>query len=150
MSELKISAINNGVVIDHIKNDITQKLFSHLDIVDKTEMVSVAFNLKSSKMGYKGIIKIENKTLTENEINKISIMSPGCTINYVKNGKIEKKIICEIPKKVNNILQCKTSKCISNNEKNIYSIFTIEQKKATCMFCERTFDLIELEIKDEK
>ena len=119
MAHLKISAIENGVVIDHIKNNATQKLFSQLDINDKKQMISVAFNLKSKKMGYKGIIKIENKIISECEFNKISLMSPGCTINYIKDGKIIEKIICELPDSAKNIFQCKTSKCISNNEKNI-------------------------------
>lgn len=154
MSKLIITAIEKGIVIDHIQNSMTQKIFSLININHTHEMISMAFNLKSNLLGLKGIIKIENKKLSQREIDIISVLSPKSTINIIENGKIKEKIPCKIPKKINNIFICKTHKCISNNERSIPTIFSLNEDNgkiiANCDFCERIFNIDELEVKDDK
>ncbi len=152
-NNLKIAWIDNGIVIDHIKNESTEKIFKAMDITNKKGMISFAFNLKSKTMNSKGIIKIEDKELSDNEIDIISLFSPGSTINYIENGQIVKKHICKIPNKIDNLLVCKTTKCITNNEKNMSSSFLLKEKnnnvEAFCVYCERVFNIDELETKND-
>ncbi|MGL4768907.1 MAG: aspartate carbamoyltransferase regulatory subunit [Mycoplasmoidaceae bacterium] len=153
MNKLKLSSIKNGVVIDHIKNYSTKNIFNMLNIEKLGVASSMALNLNSSKLGMKGIIKIESKILTPEEINKISFLSPDCTINLIENYLVVKKIIPETPRESKNILKCKNTNCISNNERSIYTSFLHFSKDndyyAQCYFCERTYQLSILRLKNE-
>jgi aspartate carbamoyltransferase regulatory subunit len=56
--ELKVSAIRNGTVIDHIPS---QNLFSVINILGLNKIgtqVTFGFNLESKKLGKKAIIKV--------------------------------------------------------------------------------------------
>ena len=56
--ELKVAALENGTVIDHIPSEQLFKVVSllHLDHLDKN--ITIGNNLCSKKIGKKGIIKI--------------------------------------------------------------------------------------------
>ena len=72
--ELQVSAIENGTVIDHIPAD---KLFDVINVLGITGMdnaMTFGANLKSSKLGKKAIIKIWDKFLEDDEVNKSGIM----------------------------------------------------------------------------
>ena len=53
--ELKVSAIKDGTVIDHIPSDATLKVAEILDLKGIRNVISIATNLKSKKTGKKGI-----------------------------------------------------------------------------------------------
>ncbi|MGL4948547.1 MAG: aspartate carbamoyltransferase regulatory subunit [Mycoplasma sp.] len=150
---MKINGIHNGVVIDHISNKSTMNIFSILNTDNQDLMISAAYNLPSARNNKKGIIKIENKTLNQEEIDKISILSPGATINYIVDGSVKEKIICKMPSKIKNILKCGNSKCITNNERSIYTVFDLSEKEnkpsAKCFFCEKTSIIEEMNFKNE-
>ena len=59
--ELQITAIKDGIVIDHIPSDRTFKIFELLKLKDYQSVILIAENIKSSSLGKKGLIKIENK-----------------------------------------------------------------------------------------
>ncbi len=69
-TELKVSAIRNGTVIDHIPAKVVYQVFGILNL-DKTDnQVYFGTNLDSEKYGKKGIIKISGKYFEEEEISK--------------------------------------------------------------------------------
>ena len=57
-TELKVSAIRNGTVIDHIPADKVFQVFKILNLNDSKNQVYFGTNLDSQKYGKKGIIKI--------------------------------------------------------------------------------------------
>src|SRR3989338_2407361 len=63
--ELKISAIDEGTVIDHIPTDATFKVVEILDLENHDGVVSIATNLQSKRIGKKGIVKVGGKSLTQ-------------------------------------------------------------------------------------
>ena len=72
--ELQVSAIENGTVIDHIPAD---KLFDVINVLGITGMdnaMTFGANLKSSKLGKKAIIKIWDKFLEDDEVNKLALV----------------------------------------------------------------------------
>lgn len=138
--ELQISAIKNGTVIDHLPTDKALKVVEILKLKDSKETVTVAFNLASNSLGKKGIVKVASRALTEEELEKISLIAPGATINIIENFLVKEKKEVPVPKEVNGILKCNNSRCITNNE-NVKTRFINESdknsRKYRCIYCEK-------------
>lgn len=61
-SELKIKAIENGTVIDHISANKSLHILKILGLPDsETHNVTIAMNVSSKEIGRKDILKIENR-----------------------------------------------------------------------------------------
>ncbi len=138
-TELKVSAIENGTVIDHIP---AQNVFQVIRILNLTEygnQLLVGTNLDSRKMGKKGIIKVSNKFFESDEINKIALVAPSATLIVIRNFEVAEKKKVAIPDDVENIVKCFNPNCITNNE-NIPSRFNVIDKvelKLRCHYCEK-------------
>ena len=83
--KLSVSAIRNGTVIDHIESEATFKVADILRVQDEQNPVLVGMNLSSGELGAKGIIKIENRRLTPDEVNKIALIAPRATLNIISD-----------------------------------------------------------------
>ena len=71
-SELKIKAIENGTVIDHITANKALHILKILGLPDdETTNVTVAMNVSSGEIGRKDIVKIENRELDHEELNQV-------------------------------------------------------------------------------
>jgi len=145
--ELQITALKNGTVIDHLPSDKTIKIMDLLDLGNKEDKVTVAFNVDSKKDGKKGIIKISERKLSEKEMEKIGILAQGSTVNIIESYRVVEKKIIKLPKLLKDIVECPNAKCISNIE-NIRSKFELEENnKIRCSYCERTVAIEEAIIK---
>jgi len=141
--ELKVPAIKEGTVIDHIPSRVTFKVMRILDLQEYKHVVSVVLNLKSKTLGKKGIIKIGSRFLTQNEVNKIAILAPNATVNIIKNYEVKEKINVTPPDKLSDIIKCSNPKCITNNEK-VKTLFHVINKvplKVLCHHCERVMEV---------
>ena len=56
--ELKVAALENGTVIDHIPSSQLFKVVSILGLENCTNSITIGNNLASKKIGKKGIIKV--------------------------------------------------------------------------------------------
>jgi aspartate carbamoyltransferase regulatory subunit len=139
MSERKIGTINDGVVIDHIVSGKANEIARILNLNSLGELVVIANNLESKKTGKKDLIKIENKELSQEELNKIALISKDSTINIIRNSSVFKKYKVEVPDVVENILMCNNPNCISNNEKISSKFYCLDKSKVTlkCHYCEK-------------
>lgn len=140
MSERKVGTINNGVVVDHITPGKGTEISKILGLDSLGEFVVIASNLDSKKSGKKDLIKIEGKELSQEELNKIALISKDSTINIIRNGEVYKKYKVEIPETVENILVCNNPYCISNIEKIKSKFTSTTQKNNTtlkCHYCEK-------------
>ncbi|MBR2201922.1 MAG: aspartate carbamoyltransferase regulatory subunit, partial [Bacteroidales bacterium] len=68
--ELKVSAIKNGTVIDHIPAKDLFKVIRILGLDRIDTPVTFGNNLDSQKFGKKAIIKVSDKFFEDKEINK--------------------------------------------------------------------------------
>lgn len=146
--ELKVSAIKDGTVIDHIPSDATLKVAEILDLKGIRNVISIATNLKSKKTGKKGIIKVGGKTLTKDEVDKIAVIAPKATVNIIQNYEVKEKIKVSVPDIFNKIIKCSNPNCITNNE-NVKTIFYVVKKeplKVKCHYCERSMEKEEIEL----
>ena len=83
-TELKVSAIENGTVIDHIPAQVVFQAVRILNLSEGYRQVLFGTNLDSRKMGKKGIIKVSNKFFRPAEINKIALVAPNATLIIIK------------------------------------------------------------------
>jgi len=138
--ELKIPLIKNGSVIDHITAGNAVKVLHILGIPKGTSsVVSVAMNV-NSKMGKKDIVKVENRELDPQEVDKIALISPKATINIIRDYKVAKKHKVELPDEVIGLLSCSNPTCVSNAREPVKSRFKVVCKdppKIKCYYCER-------------
>jgi aspartate carbamoyltransferase regulatory subunit len=112
--ELKVSAIENGTVIDHIPSANVFQVIKILNLSEYKNQLLIATNLDSQKMGKKGIIKVSNKFFKSDEINKIALVAPSATLIIIKNFEIIEKKQVEIPDYAENIVKCFNPNCITN------------------------------------
>ena len=137
--ELKVKPIENGTVIDHIPANKALQVIKILGLPDEGTNVTLAMNV-SSRLGFKDIVKFENRELEHDEIDKISLIAPDATINIIRDYNIVSKKKVELVKELKGIVKCTNSKCISNTDEPIESKFyLVESDPITlrCHYCER-------------
>ncbi|MCK9219721.1 MAG: aspartate carbamoyltransferase regulatory subunit [Bacteroidales bacterium] len=137
--ELKVSAIENGTVIDHIPSQSVFLVMKILNLTKYPDQLLFGNNLDSRKMGKKGIIKVSNKFFQSDEINKIALVAPTATLIIIKNFQVVEKKKVRIPDFADNIVKCFNPNCITNNE-DIPTKFTVINKKDLklhCHYCEK-------------
>jgi len=144
--KMKIKKIENGVVIDHIPKGKGLAVLSILGVDESFHAtVSMVMNTPSTTQGLKDIIKIEERALEEKEINKIALIAPAATVNFVHDYQIVKKRKISIPDAFEDVIRCPNPKCISNKEGK--SVMRVEKKSplhVRCAYCERAYSQAEL------
>jgi len=137
--ELKVSAIENGTVIDHIPTLSVFQVIKILNLSEYQNQLLVGTNLESRKMGKKGIIKVNNKYFKSDEINKIALVAASATLIVIKKFQVIEKRNVEIPDHVEKIVRCFNPNCITNHE-DVPTRFTVINKtdlKLRCHYCEK-------------
>ncbi len=134
---LLISPIRNGTVIDHITAGEALNVLKIIGITGTTtESISVATNVKSGKMAKKDIVKIENRELRKDEVNRIALIAPNASINIIRNYDVFEKKGVEIPGILAGVVRCPNPGCISNTNEPIDSKFEVLTKGLHCLYCD--------------
>ena len=143
MKPMKIPRIKNGTVIDHITAGNAIKVLHILNIPQQQgSIVSVAINVKS-QMGKKDIVKIENREIARQEVDKIALIAPKATINIIRDYKVAEKHKVILPNELVGIATCSNPTCISNGGEPVQSRFIVvdkEKPRIRCYYCEREPD----------
>ena len=136
--ELQVAAIENGTVIDHIPAEKTYQVAHLLNLHDLDVPVTIGYNLPSSKISKKGIIKISDKFFTDEEISRLSVIAPKIVLNIIKDYEVIEKKTVETPNELHGIVRCNNPKCITNNEP-MATYFTIDKAKGLvrCHYCDK-------------
>jgi aspartate carbamoyltransferase regulatory subunit len=137
--QLKVSAIENGTVIDHIPSHSVFQVIKILNLNEFDNQIFLGTNLESRKYGKKGIIKVSNRFFEADEINKIALVAPTATLIVISNFSVVEKKKVEIPDHVEKIVKCFNPNCITNNE-TVTTRFTVVSKedlKLKCHYCEK-------------
>jgi aspartate carbamoyltransferase regulatory subunit len=146
--ELQVAAIENGTVIDHIPANKTYEVAKLLRLHDLDAQVTIGYNLPSSKIGKKGIIKIANNFFTDEEISKLSVIAPKIILNIIRDYEVVEKKTVETPGELRGIVKCNNPKCITNNEP-MQTIFNVVEKNngiLKCHYCDMEQDISEVEL----
>ena len=138
--ELKVSALENGTVIDHIPSNRVFQVIRLLELSNEKEQIFVGVNLESQKLkDGKGIIKVSNRYFADWEIDMISLIAPTATLIEIKDFCVVVKRKFAIPDKIQAIVKCFNPNCITNHQP-ITTSFTVidkEDLKLQCHYCEK-------------
>ena len=140
--QLLIRRIKDGTVIDHVRAGEALRVLKILGITGKEgEIVSVAMNVPSSKLGKKDVVKVANRVLKTEETDKLALVAPLATANIIKNYKVAAKHRVELPDVFVGVLKCPNPTCVSNlaNEPIVATIDVIDKDTPLlkCRFCQR-------------
>jgi len=138
--KLKVAALCNGTVIDHIPSDKLFKVVSILHLETCQNQITVGNNLESAKIGTKGIIKISDRTFAEDETNKIVLIAPNAKINIIRDYKVVEKRPLILPDEIREIVQCANPNCVTNHQlvtTRFYVLKNAGEVMLKCHYCER-------------
>ncbi len=136
---LKVSAIKDGTVIDHIPTKALFKVMKILQLEECLEMITFGNNLDSKAMGTKSIIKIANRFFADEEVNKIALVAPHAKLNTIRDYEVIEKRVVETPREIIGIINCFNPKCITNAETITTRFEVLSNKPITmkCLYCEK-------------
>ena len=137
---MNIDGVKNGIVLDHIKAGESFKIYNLLQL-DKLDCpVAVIQNAKSTKYGKKDIIKSDS--MVDVDLDALGFIDSDITVNFVKDGKLDKKLHLTLPETLTNIVKCKNPRCITSVEQEIVHKFKLVDKaKKTyrCVYCDAEY-----------
>ena len=134
---MNIDSIKCGFVLDHIKAGKSMEIYNYLELDKLDCCVAIIKNVKSSKMGKKDIIKIDDEF--DINLDILGYIDPNITVNVIKDGVIVDKHHLELPEKLVNVIQCKNPRCITSLEPEIEHVFKLADKEKgiyRCAYCE--------------
>ena len=134
---MKIDSIQNGIVLDHITAGKALQVYNDLELNKLDCSIAILQNVKSSKMGKKDILKIDQEY--DVNLDVLGYIDPDITVSIIKDGQtIEKKKLA-LPMKLVNVKKCKNPRCITSVEQGISQIFKLTDAKNRvyrCIYCE--------------
>ncbi|MEK6843641.1 MAG: aspartate carbamoyltransferase regulatory subunit [Candidatus Micrarchaeota archaeon] len=138
---LKVKKIENGIVIDHVPQGSAVKLLTVLGIdEDFKGTVSVLINVPSASTGLKDVIKIEGRSLTKSDLEKVALVAPYATINVIRDYTVIEKYKVKLPEVLEGVIHCPNPNCISNKEgKPKLHIKERNPLKLQCNYCEKVY-----------
>ena len=134
---MKIDAIVNGIVIDHITAGKAMELYQFLGLENLQCPVALIKNVSSKAMGKKDIIKIDADL--DVDLDAIGYVDPGATVNVIKDGELVEKKKLLLPETIKNVIKCKNPRCITTTEQELTHIFKLTDKENRvyrCVYCE--------------
>lgn len=150
--QLKVTAIKNGTVLDHIPAENIFKVIDILHLTQSTNQITIGSNLDSKSLGKKGIIKISERFFEDEEINKIALVAPQATINIIRDFEVVEKKVIAIPESVVGIAKCMNPLCVTNHQRIPTRFTTIVNGNEVllhCHYCEKNTNAKNLKIISE-
>lgn len=134
---MNIDSIKRGIVIDHIHAGRSMDIYKYLHLDELECSVAIIKNVKSSLMGRKDIIKIDDNI--DVDLDVLGYIDPDVTINIIEDGHIVEKKHIALPEKLVNVIRCKNPRCITSVEQELPQEFVLtdrEKRVYRCIYCE--------------
>lgn len=134
-----MAALENGTVIDHIPTTRLFTVASLLKLDTFEEPVLIGNNLSSNKIGRKGMIKISNRMLTEDEISRLAVVCPNIRLCIIRDYEVVEKKEVRLPDTLENVVKCANPVCITNNEpmRTFFHVTDKEHGIMRCRYCNK-------------
>jgi len=134
--ELRVSKIRSGTVIDHIEGGQALNVLALLGIDgSEGEAVSVAMNVPSGRLDHKDVVKVENRELSQDELDVLALIAPDATINIIRDYEVVEKARVERPEVVVGVLECPNRACITRSGEPVASRFEVLEEGVRCEYC---------------
>jgi aspartate carbamoyltransferase regulatory subunit len=147
--QLKVNAIKDGTVIDHIPSPQLFKVIEILGLEDCDSQITFGMNLESKRLGSKAIIKISGRFFEEDDINRIALIAPEAKFNVIKDYAVVEKRQVTVPDTIVGIAKCFNPNCITNHQPVTTRFTTQHTDKGVllvCHYCEKVTDEHNLKI----
>jgi aspartate carbamoyltransferase len=134
---------HNGVVIDHLAPYSEDILVRILRVRERRDIYRAAtVKSVSHPDRIKGMLMIENREFNDEELRAIAAVSPGCTVNIVKESKVEKKLRLRLPARIYGLHQisCPNNGCITRREhqESVAPIMMrVSSDRVRCYYCDQ-------------
>ena len=150
MSEMRrVTAIRNGTVIDHIPSGNAMQVIRILRInTDRATPVSLVMNVPSDKLGRKDVLKIEDRELDQEDLDRLALIAPEASIAIIRNHAVAEKMNVELADDILNITKCSFSNCITKNDREPLpqrmKVVSRDPLEVRCYYCGRGQEIDEL------
>lgn len=135
-TELRVSKIRDGTVIDHITAGYALDVVRILGISGRDKgPITIAINVPSKRLRTKDIVKIEGRELNPQEVAKIALLAPHASINIIRDYKVVKKKEVKLPSVIENIIKCANPACISNGNEPVKAKFYVDCDEPLVLKC---------------
>ena len=135
-TELRVSTIKDGTVIDHITGGHALDVVKILGITGREKrVITIAINVPSKRFKAKDIVKVEGRGLNPQEVNKIALLAPHATINIIRDYNVVEKQRVKLPKVIEDIMKCANPACISNSNEPVQAKFYVESEEPLLLKC---------------
>jgi aspartate carbamoyltransferase regulatory subunit len=140
IGSIRIVKIRDGTVIDHIRAGHALDVLQILGITGKEgNVVTLAMNISSSRIGSKDIVKIEDRFLEDAEVARIALVAPEATINAIRDGTVVRKTRVQLPSTITDVIHCPNQRCVTNKEREPihpkYQVISRTPLKLKCLYC---------------
>ena len=142
--EFKLAPIRNGTVIDHIACGQALNVMKILGVNENNiySSISIGIHVSSAKDGgWKDIIKIEDRELSTDIVDKIALIAPDVTIAIIRNYTVAEKFAVKLEDNVVGLAKCANPNCITNMGEPIQTEFVVISRDPVslrCAYCDRT------------
>ena len=150
MTEMRrVTAIRNGTVVDHIPAGHALQVIQMLRInMTRTTPVSLVMNVPSDKLGRKDVLKVEDRELNQEELDRLALIAPTASIAIIRNHAVAEKLKVELADDLINIASCSFSNCITKNAREPLPqrlrVISRDPLEVRCYYCGRDQNLEEL------
>ena len=150
MSEMRrVTAICNGTAIDHIPSGHALQVLRMLRLdVGRSNPISMVMNVPSGKMGRKDVLKIEDRELNQEELDRLALIAPKASFAIIRNNHVAEKRTIELGTELINIVRCSFSNCITQNPReplpHKLKIISAEPMEIRCSYCGKNQDINEI------
>lgn len=144
-----IKPVESGLVIDHIAaGKPIEEIWGRIDKIRRVLGLNVRSShgvYHSNSGDYKGIISVPDLlSFGEKQLKRLASVSPGCTLNLVKDGHVAKKYRLGMPPLVYNFddISCRNELCVSHPSHAEHVGASFVRKPGStdtfvCRWCER-------------
>lgn len=135
-TELRVTKIKDGTVIDHVTGGHALDVVKILGITGREKKVmTIAINVPSKRFKTKDIVKIEGRELNPQEVHKIALLAPHATINIIRGYRVVEKQRVKLPKEIESIIKCANPACISNSNEPVRARFHVDSEEPLLLKC---------------
>ncbi len=138
----RVAAIRDGTVIDHVPAGISMMVLKMLEIDGRrSNPVSLLMNVPSDKLGMKDIIKIEDRELSQHDLDRLALIAGEASVSIIRNFEVSGKRTIRMPDEFVNVASCAFTNCITFSGKEPLThrlrVISRDPTEIRCHYCGR-------------
>jgi aspartate carbamoyltransferase regulatory subunit len=148
---MEVRKIENGTVIDHIPSEALFQIIKIMGLDrDLEHRMTIGTNLESKRLGSKAIIKINDRYLAPEEIDRIALVAPDALVNTIRDYAVVEKRQVTVPAHIEGFVRCANPMCVTNHQP-VETAFEVVQRGGElalrCHYCEKLTTRAQMQIK---